>query len=186
MQSQKGQSLLEVMVVLMITVLVLVALLTVVVVSLRNAQFAQNQTKATKYAQDAIERIKTLRDRNDSLETNNTVVMQSSPDTHKFSDLWSDKLSNLCAAGTEISGPCYFKIVENSITHAVILTQVDPNVWDDLGDGLKRQIILTDKRSIEPNVDKYKYEKELTVRVEWIDASGTHQSDLQTILKKLQ
>ena len=59
-----GQSLLEVMVSLGVTTLVLTSLVSAVVVSIRNARFAKNQSLATKYAQEGIEKVRIYRDQN--------------------------------------------------------------------------------------------------------------------------
>ena len=63
-KSEIGQSLLEVMVGLGVTTLVLTSLVSAVVVSVRNARFAKNQSLATKYAQEGIEKVRIYRDQN--------------------------------------------------------------------------------------------------------------------------
>ena len=60
-----GQSLLEVIVALAVTTLVLTSLVSATVVSVRNARFAKNQSLATKYAQEALERVRIYRDQSD-------------------------------------------------------------------------------------------------------------------------
>jgi len=62
---EQGQSLLETMVALAVSTLALTALVSAVVVSVRNAQFAKNQSLATKYAQEGIEKVRIYRDQND-------------------------------------------------------------------------------------------------------------------------
>ena len=63
-KSEIGQSLLEVMVALAVSTLVLTSLVSAVVVSVRNARFAKNQSLATKYAQEGIEKVRIYRDQN--------------------------------------------------------------------------------------------------------------------------
>lgn len=63
-KKQAGQSLIEVLIALTVTIVMIVALIAFVLTGLKNAQLAQNQSKATKYAQEALEKIKAIRDRN--------------------------------------------------------------------------------------------------------------------------
>lgn len=62
---KNGQSLIEVLFALGIAVVIIVALVSVTIGSLRNAQFAQNQVLATKYANEGMEKIRAYRDQND-------------------------------------------------------------------------------------------------------------------------
>ena len=57
-----GQSLVEVVVAVMILTLVLTALVFATTVAIRNAKFAQNQARATKYAQEGMEKVRAYRD----------------------------------------------------------------------------------------------------------------------------
>jgi len=63
-KQEKGQSLIEVLAALGVVVLVILALVTVTTISIRNATFAKNQSLATSYAQEAIEKIREYRDQN--------------------------------------------------------------------------------------------------------------------------
>lgn len=63
MRSEKGQSLLELVVSMAIAILVLSSLVFAIITSLRNAQFANRQTQSTKLAQEALEKVRSLRDR---------------------------------------------------------------------------------------------------------------------------
>ncbi len=58
-----GQTLIEVVIAMGISVLILVTLVSGVTVSLRNIQFANNKAQATKYAQEAFEAVRSIRDR---------------------------------------------------------------------------------------------------------------------------
>lgn len=79
MLSEKGQSLMELVVVVAVAVVVISALVFATIASLRNASFAQNQLQATKLAQQGLERIRTLRDRDGD------VIFEGQ--TKKFSEL---------------------------------------------------------------------------------------------------
>lgn len=59
----KGQSLIEVLIALGIGVLVIVALVQSLVTSVKNASFAKNQNLATRYSQEAVESIRSERDK---------------------------------------------------------------------------------------------------------------------------
>lgn len=197
-KSVSGQSLMEITVVLGITVVVAVALVIVVVTSLRNAQFAQNQAKATKYAQQALDQIKALRDRDQGFNvvfaTNNaatSAIPQCDTafcdplhpgENCKFKSLWSCHLTQIspytspCTVSPTappISG-CYFKLSTDGKT--LQEPNMPNNLKEDLKDGLFREIKITDLATSSAT------EKTVTVKVSWSDASGSHESNLETIL----
>jgi len=62
MKGNNGQTLLEMVVVLGILAIVIFALVGVTTISIRNAGFSRNQVLATKYAQQAIEKIRASRE----------------------------------------------------------------------------------------------------------------------------
>lgn len=164
---ESGQSLIEVLVVLAVTIIIVVALTMAVLVSLKNAQFAQNQSKATKYAQQSLEKIRNIRDRDEDGE----IFFQYSPsDTviRKFSGLWGVNMSTRC------SGKCYFKFDNSGI-----LTSTNENSMENLEGNLARQITLTDEAGF------YATEKKVSVKVKWLDSSGEHESNLETRITPL-
>lgn len=61
-RGQQGQSLIEVLAALAIAVLVILALVHITTISIKNAAFARNQALATKYAQEAMEWLRSQRD----------------------------------------------------------------------------------------------------------------------------
>ncbi len=63
-KKESGQSLVEILAALGVVILVILALVVIATASIRNATFAKNQSLANKYAQEAIERARELRDRN--------------------------------------------------------------------------------------------------------------------------
>src|SRR5688500_13500203 len=92
---QRGGSLLELVVVVAVGVLVVAALSFATISSLRNSQLAKNQAQATKLAQEGIERVRAMRDRNDDITIgSNNWNWQSPP-------FWA---ANSCVS------PCYLKI----------------------------------------------------------------------------
>lgn len=63
-EAEWGQTLLEVLVALSVGVLVLVAMTAVILSSLSNAQFSKNQNLATLFAQQGMEMVRDLRNKN--------------------------------------------------------------------------------------------------------------------------
>lgn len=63
MWSEKGQTLIELIVVIAVIIVVVAALTFATIASLRNANFSQNQAQATKLAQEGLEKVRILRDR---------------------------------------------------------------------------------------------------------------------------
>lgn len=170
MQKQTGQSLIEVLVALSVTLIMIVALIAFVLSGLKNAQFAQSQSKATKLAQETMEQIKTIRDRNGSVS-----FTYSGTSTNNFLDLWNINMSRECNPVGSTSGPCYFQL------NNFILTGDAGNLLakDTLENQFTRQILLEDTAI----GDSYKTEKKVTVIVKWTDSTGEHESNIQTILK---
>lgn len=168
--NQKGQSLVEVLVALSIAALVVIALVILVLSGLKNAQFAQSQTKATKLAQEGIEKVKVVRDRNGVINVTSSTNWGCS--ACNFDKVWSYQLSNATPCATRPSGittNCYFKIDSDGQSLREAANEV-------LADGFTRQIIFTDSAT------SYTSEKTIKVQVAWQDSAGSHQSNLETIL----
>lgn len=152
----RGQTLIEVIVVITMGILVIVALVFATISSLRNSQFAKNQAQTTKLAQEGLEKVRILRDRD-------TVGSMASPYS-KFSDLWPIALA--CPSS------CYFYF--NSLNVLISGTSVD---FENISAGnFKRQF----------KIENYAVDqKKITSVVKWNDFSGDHESILTTILRKL-
>lgn len=157
---QNGQSLIEVLVALSVAILVLGALVILVLTSLKNAQFAQNQAKATKYAQETMEKIKSLKDRDE------LINLTGQPNITFKTFLTGTSCS---------SSPCCFNFISGQLTQ-VSYSISTGCLTETLSDSqFKRQIIFTTAPAvINP--------KTLSVKVTWIDATGNHESNLETIL----
>lgn len=160
-----GQSLVEVLIALAVTALVILALVVISLMGLKNAQFAQNQVKVTKYAQEAIDQIKSIRNRNGTVN-----FTFSSGTTVVFSDLWNRGMSADCG------GPCYLRLNSGTSLSGAFN---DPSVIDNIGDGFLRQITFEDASPLNST-----YEKRVTVKIKWKDGKGEHESNIQTILTK--
>lgn len=168
MLSERGQTLLELIVVIAVVVMVVGALVFATIASLRNAQFAKNQAQATKLAQEGIERVRSIRDRD-------SIIRTAIPDIEEaeFSKLYTKNLSlDHCNA---TAGKCYLYFTTSTIP---VLTQGTP-VNSELIGNFKRQILIEDQTS------SFTDQKTVTVVVKWTDFSGTHESRLTTILRKI-
>lgn len=159
-----GQSLIEVLVVMVVGSIIILAIVSLVLNSMKSSQFAQSQIQATKYAQEAIDKIKDIRARDGS-------VAYSCGDTcsaAKFSDLWSN-LPLSCSTS------CYFVFGTDAGFTKLVGNQ---SIGDhpDIDSSLTRYITLT--RSADRN------EITVSVKVRWTDSLGDHESNLQTTLNK--
>ncbi|MDO8429123.1 MAG: hypothetical protein Q7S88_00655 [Candidatus Daviesbacteria bacterium] len=202
--AESGQSLLEVVIALSAVGVVLGALLLITITGLNNNRFAQNQVKATKYAQETIDKIKSIRDRN------GTVVLRvSGCENIKFSQLYSYRLhfenivcaqnQGVCTTTSGVVGQgrgCYLALKSRSdlleqtiyyleepssggqIEECISESNAQADCNSDSSSGFKRKIFITDK-SLN---NEYLKEKLITVSVSWEDASGLHESNLRTIL----
>lgn len=186
--SNTGQSLVELIVVIAVIVIVAGALVFATIASIRNAQFAKNQAQATKLAQEGLERVKTGRDRNPPNVISNFTLNSATVESWQDPDLWS-KIDGNCG-NSALNPPtyCFFKLI--SISGAIqnigvgsfvpSLAEIIPNT------PFRRVIILSDSSaSCAIGVACYTVEKIVTSVVTWTDFSGTHESKLTTILRKI-
>lgn len=158
--NQKGQSLVEVIVAATVGILVVSALTFATIFSLRNANFSKNSSRATKLAQEGIEKVRTLRDRDGAL--NYSGNPPASNDS-KFSELWPINFS--------CPGNCYFYFNASGVFSSGTSVNLEPIL-----PSFQRQILLEDVNSDQ---------KKVTVIVRWTDSTGPHESKLTTILRKL-
>lgn len=181
MGSEKGQSLIEVIVAATVGILVVTALTFATIFSLRNANFAKNSEQATKFAQEGIERLRTGRDRNAKI-----IGLASSPDCSNVSSwngdatgspVWGCKIYATCGSGLD----CYFKFNPLSPNDLNYLTSSVnfPSSAEDIAPMFKRVIIFADDAA------SYSIQKTVTVIVRWSDFAGAHESRLTTILRQI-
>ncbi len=156
---QAGQSLIEVLVVLVVATMMMVGLINIILSSLKNAQFAQNQTQATKLAQDTVDKIRILRDGNKNETLYNGLT------DYCFKSLWEDSTFS-CTGG------CYYKFT--SLTEEALSKINSGSTKESLGEGFSRQIQVTQNNP----------EVRLIIQISWNDSSGGHNSNLETILTK--
>jgi Tfp pilus assembly protein PilV len=140
----------------------IIALTVVILSSLKSAQYGENQIKATKYAQDALDKIKMMRDINA-----NTLKQDDISTSVCFANLWTDNTTYNCLGSTE----CFFNL---STTGQDLVKKANLNSSkEDLKEGFSRYIIMDNKSGGEIRI---------TAKVVWSDSSGAHESKVQTIL----
>lgn len=162
--SSKGQSLIELVVVIALITLVVGALTFGMIISLRNADLANSQIQATKLAQEGLEKVKAIK--NQDIEGVVNYRVDADRTLRKFSQLWDISFS--CGDPPN----CYFKLDSSGRLNGVNIvtdTEVVP------GGIFKRQI------SIEgPSDNTFT----ITSIIKWSDFSGEHESRLKTFLGK--
>ena len=160
--NSNGQSLMELVVVIAVIIIVVAALTFATIASLRNASFSQNQAQATKLAQEGLEKMRSLRDRDTTgagIWSTSTSCSSSVPSTCPVTQ-------SSCPAGG-----CYFFFNSSNVLKngtAANSEAISPG-------NFKRQFFIEDI-----GVDQ----KKVTVVVTWIDVSGPHESRLTTILRR--
>ena len=187
-KGERGQTLLELVVVVAVIIVVVGALVFATIASLRNASFAKNQTQATKLAQEALERVRTGRDRNQCINNLDASVKSwngnSSNSTCAGSgSLWGYQISGNCdRPDLTPPGVCYFNVDSTGQLNNIGFAQTS---FPSLSEGIptdnqlfRRVILLSDDTD-------YQNQKKVTAVVRWIDFAGTHESRLTTILRKI-
>ncbi len=173
-----GQSLLEVIVLMGLALVIVTGLTVVTVNGLKNSQFSQNQAQATRLAEEGIDCVRTIRDKNLPVCIGGTGPACAGGTAFRWYDretypnqMWS---FNLPAPGS------FFMITTlpgNSCTGLQNTTATPPN---DTSVGLPFSSTFSRRISIQNyNVIT---QKRVTVLVLWNDISGLHQSQLVTVL----
>ena len=192
MLNNKGQTLIELIVVMTVLVLIIGALVFATIASLRNAKFSQNQTQATKLAQEGLERVRVGRDRNATVTIPNTAVTSwngssstlcSGSTVIKADSLWCFQIS-IAGSCDEAGTDCYFNIDSNNALNnkGFSLLSMPSNAEaippPPENPVFKRVILLSDDLN-------WQNQKEVSAVVTWTDFAGVHESRLTTILRRL-
>lgn len=156
---QTGQSLLEIAVSIGIAIVVVTALTITTINGLKNSQFSQNQIQATKLAQQGLENVKAIKSRNCEVRLITPGAIYK----------WADN-ANL-VWNIDLTGKIFIPVLTAS---GCFLEEKTSSQLIDAG-GIFYQQILIDNTT-DPS------EKKVTSQVTWQDFSGTHQSDLITII----
>ena len=96
-----GQSLIELITVITVAIIVIGAITFATIGSLRNAQFAKNQSQATKLAQEGLEKVKAGRNRDSAIVN----YVQGTTINWSSSQLWDSRIESRC------QNPCYFNLI---------------------------------------------------------------------------
>lgn len=190
MCSERGQTLMELIVVISVSVIVISALVFATISSLRNAQFAKNQAQATKLAQEGIERARVGRDRDKNITLvigTNTITSWNGNNTDcpaNTGSIWCNQISGSC--GIPIAVPptfCYFNVTAQSVLNYLTVSSSIPTLAEPIPPSpanaiFHRAIILSDETLT------FTSQKTVTSVVTWSDFSGDHESRLTTILRK--
>lgn len=194
MCSEKGQTLLELIVVISVSVIIIGALVFATIASLRNAQFSKNQSLATKLAQEGIERVRVGRDRNQCIKNLDAGVnswngSSTNSDCPGSGSIWNYPItgSSSNCENLTTSGKCYFTGDSFGVLTMVGYSQTTfPASLAESIPPFKRLIILSDDLNENGIVDDDPQNaKKITSVVQWTDFSGTHESRLTTILRRL-
>lgn len=140
--------------------------------SMKNSQSSKNQVQATKLAQEALEQVRIIRDRDHTVCT-----LNNNPSSCvRFSNYWSYSCTayNNCTYVVESNPARCSATADPTITSC--LNQV-PSAETVTGGFFKRLVTIYDIPS-DPD------QKRIKAVVSWQDTTGTHQSELVTILAK--
>lgn len=175
-QNSSGQAFLELVISLTLLTIIVLAITLATANGLKSSQFAKNQVQATKLAQEGIEKVRAIRDRN------YTVCGDSANPTslNKFNSLWTTPCagssckyvlrppvngSSQTCGGTVVVDPYWIQYTPT------------PEAFVVNNYTFQRSVEITDSGS--PSSMSV---KEVRVKVSWRDSSGDHSSDLVTIL----
>ncbi|MBI3486390.1 hypothetical protein HY025_05645 [Candidatus Daviesbacteria bacterium] len=162
---ESGQSLLEITVALSVAAIAIGALTITTLIGLKNSQFSQNQVLATKYGQEELEIIRSMRDRNICVQSGSVKYFWNDSDLTLQPTLWGSDF-----------GSQTFYLVSNPPDGVCQLTDVAP------GTGTGELALANKFKRTASIINISADQKKFTVKVAWSDSSGTHQSNLETIL----
>lgn len=184
--SSKGQTMIELVIVVTVIIIVVVALTFATIASLRNSNFAKNQSQATKLAQEGIERVRVGRDRNQPIVSNGGLgsVTSWDGDITGAGKIWDYQIEGNCGNTTIVPNPvyCYLNVDSQGILNYLTASSVFPQLAEAIPPPpsqplFQRAVILSDDSST------FNARKTVTVVVKWADFAGDHESRLKTILR---
>lgn len=176
MNNAKGQSLLELVIGLSLISVVIGAIAIITTYSLRNAQFSKNQAQATKLAQENLEKIKAIRAASYGIcysgVANNSCVGWDNIWGHDFTILGGttgEKYKiNTCTLSGQTQSKPYCMEYDTSSSPAPVAGNAN----------FSSEIRILNEGAYDSG------QKKVISRVYWTDNSGSHQSDLVTILSR--
>jgi type II secretory pathway pseudopilin PulG len=166
--SKRGQTLLELVVLIGVIIIVVTGMVSTMVYGLKNSQFSQNQLQATKLAQEGLELMRSAR-QNHCKVTVTGVDYYWNPQVGQFS-IWNQSF---------LDGTSQSFVVNLGATPSCTVT---PGTDTTVPVPFIRTIKMKDLNSqIPPNRDQI----QVTSTVIWIDPTGSHSSTLSTILANI-
>lgn len=180
---QKGQNLLELVLGVGLVAVVAGAVAVVTINSLQNTQFSKNQLQATKLAQESIEKVRTIKDSNFGVCTQQEVASGATVCSY-WDDIWATQFGSVSTTPSCIDnqictfvlrGTCSVRVSGGGSETKPFCLKYS-TAKSDLVGGFKGQILIEDEADSQ---------KRVTSRVYWTDSSGEHMSELITILSRL-
>lgn len=178
----KGQSLLELVVGISLIAAVLTALVVTTTYSLRNTQFSKNQSLATKFAQENLEKVRTIKIANYGVCLNGQDPLVNCSTWEE--DIWvKNDFGNLPTCDDLPSPTCTFEFrnagctVGGETKDPCLIYKTTPSVFPGSPTVFTYQIYIENEV---PN-----QQKRITSKVFWTDSTGQHSSDLVTVFSKL-
>lgn len=182
LKDQKGQNILELVLGLGLIAVVSVAISVITVNSLQNTQFSKNQTQATKLAQEIIEKVRTVKNSNFGVCSQAQVAAGSSAVCTNWDQIWGDQFGTFetnCVSNQTctyvLGGTCLTPVGSGSSQTNPFCVKHSATPLN-LGNGFTGQVFIEDEQSSQ---------KRVTVQVNWTDTTGTHMSELVTVLSKI-
>ena len=165
--NSKGQTMLEIVIMLSVLLIVTSAVVIISVNSLRNSQFSKNQTQATRLAQEGIDKVRT------GIKKNCPIVNLDAQSYYWYENavlVWSISINNGSIPRNYSinleSSPCQFTEVS---------TGSGDNLDSNFGKLFNRQILISDDTATTKKVNSL---------VEWTDFSGKHTSNIVTVVSQ--
>lgn len=183
--SQSGQTLIELLAALAIGILLITGFVSLGVTALRNSTSSSDQVTATKYAQEGIEAMITIRDQNSPCNGATCAIQNFS--VSQWQDLFTTSMT--CTSPSDLTTSCAndFVLLTSTCSLGNPLTaqrciqrnasSYNTSSWQIGSTKFYRKIRITDALGV-TNV------KDVTVFVWWTDAIGLHKSVLSRKLSK--
>lgn len=172
-----GQSLLELVVGVSMIAAVITALAITTTYSLRNTQFSKNQSLATKFAQENMEKVRTIK------SANYGICVQNVTPCKTWEEIWTEPLLFGTVSSCTALG-CKYVIINNCTVTGSIVKPFCLSYSPTLAN-LDASNLFTGQILIEDETGAARTQKRVTSRVFWTDTTGQHSSDLVTVFSKL-
>ena len=163
-----GESLLEITISIGIALIIASGLVISTVNGLRNSQFSKNQIQATKFAQEGVDRVKAIRDRNCPVIVGGTSYLWFNDAVTTQPLVWNVPASVIS------QDPLMPTNFQASLTTTTCELRQDTAAETITNSSFTRKILIFKNASTSS--------LQVTVDVAWNDASGAHSSKLVTIL----